>query len=196
VNVTIFQLFGLVLSSSVLAALISLAGQHLLAQLQFKRDYFRELIAKRLSAYQQLDEIIGILRGVTYDDSGRIAHIVFMNQAVWDRTMFLIAGATGLGLYISQAAHDCVSELNFVLLKLPHNAPEREAFDIANANREVMSDIRQRLEQIVASDLLTLYKIRAFLRQKHKSATKPDMHLQMLPGHGAFSFRRSPNEGK
>ena len=50
------QLVALVFSSSVLGALISLAGNHVLAQLQFKRDYFKEIIAKRLSAYQQIDE--------------------------------------------------------------------------------------------------------------------------------------------
>jgi len=139
------QLAALLVSSSVLAALVSLAGNHLLAQLQFKRDYFREIVANRLSAYQQIDELIGILRMTTYDDSGRIAHVVFLNKAIYDRATLIAAAAVGLSLYVSEPIRENLSKIDFILLKLPHNASESEAFDVGVAEREVLSGIRQSL---------------------------------------------------
>jgi hypothetical protein len=183
------QLAALLVSSSVLAALVSLAGNHLLAQLQFKRDYFKEIIFKRLNAYQQVDELIGILRATAYDDSGRIAHIVFLNQAVHDRATVLAATAVGLGLYLSEPFRESLLKLNFILLKLPHNAPKSEAFDIGAAHREALSELRQKLEYLVTVDLLELYKVRRFLKKKRQLANESsDRYLTSLPKHGAFTF--------
>jgi len=101
-DIGITGILALLISSSVLAALVSIGGNHLLAQLQFKRDYFKQVIAKRLNAYQQVDELIGILRGTTYDDSGRVVHMLFLNRIVHDRATLLIAVGVGLGLYLSE----------------------------------------------------------------------------------------------
>jgi len=190
------QLSALVLSNSVLAALLSISGNHLLAKLQFKRDYFKELIAKRLHAYQLVDEIVGILRWVTYDDAARIAHVVFMNAAVHERVNSLNATAVGLAMYLSEDVRASLSELNFLLLQLPDKATESEAFSITATHRDALLTVRLQLERAVAADLLTLYKVGRFLRSKRRSSTEPQKFPQVLPQHGAFSFKgekgRSP----
>ena|SRR5438132_6967114 len=187
------QLAALLISSSVLAALVSLAGNHLLAQLQFKREYFKEIIAKRLSAYEQIDELIGILRMTTYDDAGRIAHVVFLNKAIYDRATLIAAAAIGLSLYVSEPIRENLSKINLILLKLPHKASESEAFEIGVVEREVLSGIRQTLEYVVASDLLELHKVRRFLTAKRELASKPSgPFLAWLPKHGGFSFAKGP----
>jgi hypothetical protein len=184
------QIAALLFSSSVLAALVSIGGNHLLAQLQFKRDYFKEIIAKRLRAYEQVDELIAMLRGTTYDDSSRIAHIVFLNKAIYDRATVLAATGVGLGLYLSEPIRETLSELNFILLKRPDNATEKQAFDVAAAHREQISALRQKMEYLVSADLLELYKVRRFLKQARKHAAKPTARfLAWLPKHGAFSFK-------
>jgi hypothetical protein len=189
------QLVALVFSSSVLAALISLAGNHVLAQLQFKRDYFKEIIGKRLNAYQQVDELIGILRMTTYDDSGRIAHALFLNKAIYERATFIAAAAVGLSLYLSESIRDTLSKVNFILLKLPQNASEGEAFDIGVAERDALSELRQKLEHLVAADLLELYKVRRFLKTKRRLAGTPTRRfLAWLPKHGGFSFGRGRSD--
>lgn len=186
------QVATLLVSSSVLAAVVSIAGNHLLAQLQFKRDYFREIIAKRLRAYENVDELITILRGTTYDDTGRIAHVVFLNKALYDRATSLAATAGGFGLYVSQPIRDALMELNFTLLRVPEIASEAELFDIAASHRESVSALRQRLESIVTTDLLSLYKVRRFLKQMRRQTAKPaPPFVASLPKHGAFSFRES-----
>ena len=189
------QLVALVFSSSVLAALISLAGNHVLAQLQFKRDYFKEIIGKRLNAYQQVDELIGILRMTTYDDSGRIAHALFLNKAIYERATFIAAAAVGLSLYLSESIRDTLSKVNFILLKLPQNASESDAFDIGVAERDALSELRQKLEHLVAADLLELYKVRRFLKAKRRLAGTPIRRfIAWLPKHGGFSFDKGQSD--
>src|SRR5579859_6544343 len=167
------EIAALLFSSSVLAALLSIAGNHLLAQHQFKRDYFKEIIAKRLRAYERVDELIGLLRGTTYDDANRVAHVVVVNKALRDHANTLMATGIGLGLYLSGTISSALSELNFILLKCPYDATEQQAFDVGAAHREQISAIRLRLEHSVSTDLLELYKVRQFLKKRAIESAKP-----------------------
>jgi hypothetical protein len=186
---TTVQLFTLLVSSSVLAALISFAGNHILAQLQFRRDYFKEIIHKRLNAYEQVDELIGILRLTTYDESGRIAHVLFLNKAIYDRATFVAATAIGLSLYVSVSIRDMLSEISVILTKRPDNASDRDLFELGVLHREELANLRQKLEHLVASDLLKLDKVHRFLKAKEKLASKPSRwFVAWLPRHGGFSF--------
>lgn len=184
------EIAALLFSSSVLAALLSIGGNHLLAQLQFKRDYYKEIIAKRLRAYEQVDELIGTLRATTYDDGGRIAHVVFVNKAVHDGANLLAGTGGGLGMYVSEGLRETLSELNFLLLKRPDDATEQQAFEIGAAHREQISALRKRMEYLVSADLLELYKVRRFLKQTRSDAAKPPAwFVASLPRHGGFSFK-------
>jgi hypothetical protein len=185
---TLAELVALLISSSVLAALISIAGNQFLAQLQFKRDYYKEIIAKRLNAYQQIDELIGILRMTTYDDKGRIAHALFVNKHFYDRATMLSATAIALSLYLSEQICDSVSKINFSLLKLPGNATESQAFEIGVTQRKQISELRRKLEHQVGWDLLELHRVKRFLKAKRQHISKSKPFLAWLPRHGGFSF--------
>jgi hypothetical protein len=190
-TITGTQIAALLFSSSVFAALLSTLGNHLLAQLQFKRDYYKEIIAKRLHAYEQVDELIGMLRITSYDAAGRIAHGVFINKEIHDRANVLAGTGGGLGLYLSKELYQAMSELNLLLLKRPDNASEKQAFEIGAAHREQISSLRTRMEHIETTDLQNLYKVRKFLKQIKKDTANPsNPFLVHLPKHGAFSFSR------
>src|SRR5262249_19169189 len=132
---TALQLLALLVSSSVLAALISFAGNHFLAQLQFKRDYFKLIIGKRLNAYEQVDELIAILRLTTFDYAGRIAHAALVDTAFYGRATQVLAAAIGLSLYLSAPIRDILSKISLILVKRPDNESERDAFELGVIHR-------------------------------------------------------------
>jgi hypothetical protein len=79
----------LVLGSSVIAAIISgfisyLSAKHLL-QKEFKNLYFKELLSKRLEAYEHLERQISVLKGVATEENGTAIHQIFfmVKKSFW-----------------------------------------------------------------------------------------------------------------
>jgi hypothetical protein len=171
---------------------VSLAGNHLLAQLQFKRDYYKQVISKRLAAYEQVDEIIGILRGTTYDDRGRVVHMLFANDGIYMKASLSVGAAVAQGLYLSEEIREPVRQINLLLLQRPAQATERLGFAIGVEHRETLASLRVQLERCVANDLLSLHRVKRFLKSKCRIASAGDPgHLIFLPKHGAFAFDSS-----
>jgi hypothetical protein len=186
---TAAQLFALLVSSSVLAALISFIGNHVLSRLQFRGDYFKQIIDRRLHAYEQVDELAGILRLTTYDDRGRIAHAALVNTEIYFKATVVLAAAIGLNLYVSEPIRDALSKISFILVKRPPDPSERDAFELGVTYREKLAELRETLERLVTNDLLHLYKVPRFLKAKRRLLSTPSRwFVAWLPKHGGFSF--------
>jgi hypothetical protein len=180
---TTAQIIVLALSSSVLAAALSVAGSHVLAALQFRREYHKEIIRRRLTAYESVDRLVAKLRLVTYDNQGRLAHVVF--AAGRQANLDALAAATDVlseALYVSDEVRDALLKVNVELLGLSEDASAQEAFDVGVQKYEALSTMRQHLEALVARDLMTLHEIDRFLRLRQRSLSgEVQRQLHMLP---------------
>jgi len=72
----------LILTSSVIAAIVSAIISAIvslkLKQIDYKNDYYKEIISKRLNAYQFLENQIAVLKSTVLDDSDRKPyHMIF-----------------------------------------------------------------------------------------------------------------------
>ena len=173
----------LVLSSSLLAALLASLVNYLLASKEYTRDYYREVARRRLHAYEEVSLVIGMLRGAAYDENGQSSHIVFsqgldgvvqINQA--------IASTIVNGIWLDPATRDLLVELNRLLLHVPHSDDRHEVFTAGVQIYEEVGKLRERLEKSTARSLLKLHDIRRFLREKERAARGGGMlRLEMMP---------------
>ena len=180
---TTAQIVVLALSSSVLAAALSIAGNHVLATLQFRREYYKEIIKRRLAAYEALDHLIAQLRPLTYDNQGRLAHFVFAaGQHANLEALAAFKSVLSHALYLSDELRADLVHLNVQLLGLPPDASEQQAFEVGASKYEELSAMRQHLETLAARDLVTLHKVRKFLKLRRKTlADEVQRELHMLP---------------
>jgi hypothetical protein len=163
------EIIALVFTSSVLAAALSVVGNHLLAAAQFRRDYFKEVIRRRLSAYEAVDRLIAHLRVVTYDDRGRVAHLAFAGgRAFNSQTQATVLEVASNGLYVSDDIRQCAFDINLCLLEFRDADSEDSKFEAGVREYERLSALRQRLEAAVARDLQSIHAVKRFLKDREK----------------------------
>jgi hypothetical protein len=178
------ELIALVLSSSLLSALLSAVAGHLLAAKQYERDYHRDIIRRRLDSYETVHRVIGMLRGASYDNEGRTAHMVFAGgPETLAEAHKAVAIAMAQSIWYEPKVRDHLVALNRLLITVPHDGSQVEIFNAGVAIYQDVGRLREQLEAEAAANLRSLHDVSAFLKRKEQVAAKdPGPRIERVPG--------------
>ena len=159
------------LASNVVAALLGggVAGFFTLrvARSQYINDYYKTVIQRRLTAYEQLEQLITMLKTAVQDENdGRAYHILFADG---DRTeayklLFVISSQS---MWLSDDIASETIALNRLLYSSPKN--QDDPFSHFKDNYKTIAEMRTRLEKMHSRDFQNLHDVKKFLRSKNPS---------------------------
>jgi hypothetical protein len=182
-DLTTGGLIGIILSSSVLSALLSAIASHLLSGREYKRDYHREVVRRRLDAYEHVQHVIRLLRRVVYQDDGRTAHMAFASGS---EGVIELMGLTLLAedLWLDPPIRDLLVAINRELQKVPTHGSRDDIFRTGEKLRVPLAELRLALEAATCESLRDLHNIDLFLLRKRAEAAKgSQFRLEELPIH-------------
>lgn len=163
-----------ILSSAVVAAIVSSIASYIINILTHKReykdDYYKMVIAKRMDAYQYIEKQIAVLKFVVVDDKdGGKYHQLFAG----DET-HIIEYQSNLRLAIANSiwlSDDMVNALNklqshFLIIgyKISDNIDNNTA--IGKEWYQPLVSSRNEIEELLKKDLLSFHDVEVFLEKK------------------------------
>ena len=166
------ELITLILTSSLLSALLTslLTGAFSVytKKSEYRSAYFREVLQRRLDAYEFVDLQIAMLKSSVYDKDRRLYHFVFAHSVEefykFQQNLFF---GVAKALWISSRTKDIMLDMNRLFLTIA------EQYDLGQqlveAGKHYYLDIvrmRDRLEESLLRDLQDLDDIPGFLKQK------------------------------
>jgi hypothetical protein len=182
VDLTAAGLITVVLSSSLLSALLSAVASQLLSSSEYQRDYHREVVRRRLEAYERVQRVIGMLRRVVHKN-GRVAHMAFDMGA---DGVIELTGSAMLAmedLWLDPDVRDILVQINREILKVPTQVSREEIFTAGEGIYISLGKLREALEVATCESLRNLHRIDLFLRRKRDQAAMAVHRVEHLPVH-------------
>ena len=173
--------WGTILGSSFLAAIVGgvIAGFFTLrvAHDKYVNDYYRTVVQRRLGAYEQLENLITMLKTSIADEKdNRVYHLLFSggdNTEAY-KALFLVSSQS---MWLSDDVVNETIALNRLLFRRRNETGDPYGF--AKDHYKEIADTRTRLERLHARDFTTLHDVKAFLKGK-----KPTDSYEPLPPRG------------
>ncbi|MCL3780959.1 hypothetical protein EMN47_11250 [Prolixibacteraceae bacterium JC049] len=171
---TQFELLKTVITSSVFAGIISAVVSYFttlrLKKYDFKTEYYKEILKKRLNAYQYIENQIGVLKAVVMGDDKRPFHMMFSEG----ETKFLeyqqnLLVAISFSLWIDETTVKELEKLNNLFFNINnhvHNKDVEKMEEIGKHYYQKISDLRFSLENSVKTGLYNLHDIKKAFKTK------------------------------
>lgn len=135
---------------------------------EFENEYFKQIVSKRLEAYEELNKLIYILKGSVQDNDGKAYHLIFQDEKNFMDFYALLYNNRINSFWFSE-------NLNQYMLKLFNELGKCSAKKQCNKllyteiGKSVYKDLamlRDNLEKEQVLDLPNLYDIKHFLKNK------------------------------
>jgi hypothetical protein len=150
-----------IISSSVIATILSSLISLRLKKLDFKNEYFKIVIKKRLEAYEELEYIIAALKTSALDANDQKAyHVCFFSPDNFNNFSARLALVNAHNLWLNAEANEKLSQLNLIFnqLKFEFNISiESELILSGKKYYSKIAELRTQIENVTRRDILTLY---------------------------------------
>jgi len=170
------ELIKVILTSSliagILSAIVSAIVSIKLKNLDYKNEYYKKILEKRLEAYKFLETQISVLKTSAIDEDGKAYHIIFSygydQFREFQQNLF---AAMAYSLWINKGTIDQMEKLNEIFFKISRKTSGNPEIliQLGKDNYRPIAKQRQLLEDAVRNDLLNLHNIKKF---KKKSASR------------------------
>ena len=170
------EIWQIIFSSALVTSILSsvatwLIGNHALNK-SFKNDYYKLVINKRMEAYQHIDNQLKAMKIATLDDDARAFHSMFYGdqKTIYanQHDLFL---ARANGIWLSNDMENALSELNQLLFEINQDITDNIDNNVALAKKYYtqVADTREKVEKQLRKDMLVLYNVKRFLKEKRKT---------------------------
>lgn len=166
---------NIILTSSLIAGIISALVSYFISvrlkKLDFKNEYYKEILKKRINAYQYIEAQIAVLKSVVLDENDNLPyHAIFSYGDVefFDYQKNLIM-AINYNLWIDDKTANILENLNelFYSLNIKTNGiSEIEMHKLGKQYYQKLSDLRFELENSTKEGLYNLHDIRKAFKPK------------------------------
>lgn len=172
------EFLNIILTSTLIAgitsAIVSFLTSLHLRKVDYRNDYYKEIIKKRMDAYEYIDAQIAILKPVVLDDNdGRAYHIIFSygedEFLNFQKNLFV---AVSYSMWIDKHTTGELENLNGLFYSLNnkiHLKTNSEAIEIGKEYYEKISDSRFRLEQATKKGLYNLHDVKKVFKSEKKN---------------------------
>lgn len=165
-----------ILSSAVIAAIVSSIATYIINILTHKRkykdDYYKMVISKRMDAYSKVEVVILSLKKLVVDESDNCLYNVIFNNSHEDFFAFQaqLYEIAANSVWLSKDMYNALSELNLLFTQIDSQVLDdgSNLLILGKQNRKKIADIRIRIEDIFRKDILSLHEIEDFLKDKNK----------------------------
>jgi hypothetical protein len=160
---TVATFLGSALVAAIVAGLFSLRTK----RNEYINDYYKEVIKRRVAAYEQLEQLIIWLKTAIPDKDGQLYHLLFASNQQEDlnRIFEMLFRVMSQGVWFSDEAFSKTRELNLLLYQLQDAANITE---FGKKHYRQIANIRADLERTLARDMLKLHCVKQFLKSKDK----------------------------
>ena len=139
----------------------------------YKNEYYKILIKKRIEAYEYIETQTAIFRMVVFDDiDRRYYHLMFSKgEESFIEFQRNLVFANKCNLWLDDNINKTLDEINNLFYNIVtklHNKSEEEAINIGKEYYQQISDFRIKLENDLRKALRDLYKIKPLLLEKEK----------------------------
>jgi hypothetical protein len=154
---------------------------------EYVNGYYKNIVSRRIRAYEQLESVIGALEPLYQDNDGKIIHFALSNAESIKSLMESLSNIAAQGLWIEHETFKKARKLNNTIkavmsfppeltpLRPPQNPHDpkdlMQIMDYAKDKRDEISQLRSALASMVAKDMLTLHDVKAFLKRKKKQSS-------------------------
>ena len=167
-----------IITSSAIAAVISIVANFALRRIDYKNDYYKEIFKRRINTYAEIEDLITLYNPVRPFEGGRFCRVIFCNgiQGVINfkkQLSHIIAS----GLWINTNTLIILGQIEKLINQELHKpGVERDIITggegLSKKFREIginrfyeTSLLNKNLRESVNDDWLTLYDIRGFLKK-------------------------------
>ena len=175
------NILEIALTSSLIAgtvsSLISYFFSIRLKKVEFKNNYFKEIINRRLDAYNQIDTFISHLKAVVVDEkTGEAYHFILgQNSQKFIEAQVNLQQSILKSLWIDENTSSKLEEINYfffnIILEI-ENKKQEEIILIGKKHYNKISDLRFDLENCLREDLYSLHKVEKIFKKKKKNIPK------------------------
>lgn len=159
-----------VFSSSLLAAGLTSFVNYRLTTVNYRNEYYKKLLDRRLDAYENVYNFLSHLKMLTHDkeENTLTPFLLFNGINELDKTTIQILIPMKTNIWISDDLQDALGRLNVLLVELRYAAenapdPDKELIRIGSNRLPDIREKRKEIERIMKLDLRTMHNIGSFL---------------------------------
>ncbi len=170
------EIWQIILSSALVTSILSsvatwLIGNHALNK-SFKNDYYKLVINKRMEAYQHIDNQLKVMKIAVLDNDAKAYHSMFYgDQKIVCANQHELSLARANGIWLSNDMESTLSELNQLLFEISYDITDDIESNVVVAKKYYtqIADTREKVEKQLRKDMLVLYDVKRFLKEKRKT---------------------------
>lgn len=175
------EIITLVVSSSVLSAIMTGFVNLRIQNLNYKREYYKKLIERRIYAQEQILNLSNELRiQVKLDNATLCNRICATGEDHYDSFALLVATSVNTSFWLSEDILGIMLDFNiFLLNEITHelkgqNKSERDKclVDLGILHHEKLREFRSKIENQLMKDFAGMSNVKSFVKSKHKSKDK------------------------
>lgn len=169
------EIIAIVISSSLASAIITtiLGGliSGWLKRIDYADEYYKQVLKRRIEAYELLETEIGILKQSCLADDGKAYHLVFAyGKDNFHDIQKGLMGVMAKSLWLTNDLQNIVVSVNREFLDASFTAKDdEELINVGKEKYQNIASLRNQLEQIFSHDISTLHQVKTFLKDKAKS---------------------------
>jgi len=146
------------------SALVSYFISVRLKKLDFRNDYYKEILKKRLASYEYIEMQLAVLKSVVLDeDDGKAYHVMFSygENQFFDYQKNLLMSIS-MSMWIDEETNENLEKLNDLFYNLNLKVSDKsteEMIEIGKKYYNLISDLRFKLENSTKKGLYNLHDI-------------------------------------
>ncbi|WP_141226064.1 hypothetical protein [Flavobacterium fluvii] len=178
---------NLILTSTLVAGIVSTFVSYIISirlkKLDFKNEYYKEILKKRLTAYEYIEAQLGVLKTVVLDETdGKPYHLMFSygDKEFFDYQKNLLM-AISLSLWIDDDTTNSLEKLNELFYNLnikTHKKSKTEIIEVGKKYYQKISDLRFHLENSTKKGLYNLHNVDKAFKTKNKNTKREIRELK------------------
>ncbi|MEQ9426735.1 MAG: hypothetical protein RJQ09_20090 [Cyclobacteriaceae bacterium] len=166
------HLITAIISSSVIATLLSSLVNFYFRKEDFKNEYYKIVIQKRLKAYEWLETQIASLKSSVLDEEdGKPYHLIFgYGRESFMESIQQSMLANAHNLWLASKTNDLLTKLVHIFNKIPFEVDIDDSEALILTGKKYYRDIaelRTQLENSVREDILSLYSLSSIKRKRN-----------------------------
>ena len=153
--------------SSIVSALISIK----LKTLDYKNEYYKRILTKRLNAYQFLERQISVLKSTVLGDDGKPYHLIFSygedKFQEFQENLFL---AMAYSIWINNVTVEKMEKLNEIFFMISRKYQIVDGTDLIEVGKKYynqIANLRNDIEISVRNDLINLHNFSKLKKKVH-----------------------------
>jgi len=165
-----------IISSSILSAILTSFVNWKLHNSNYRKDYYKKILDKRLDSLEKVQFLTGKLSFQTQLDNSVIPSICF-DEKFYQQFIFSLASAIDSSFWLDDKTSAKLTELNIFLLNnfsnnIDSNWTEElttEKYqELGEIHSDTIREYRKELQMMINNELKKLYKIDSFFKDKKK----------------------------